>query len=200
MNVDTQHFGHIRQTLRLRLYFVIALLRKGYLSFLQSFGWPLILLFVCQHSFAPVYYWHMMFLRSNDYMSSVAKILISKVRRDVFGKTAWWESHTYFLDTSSFIPCIPQLAHHRKQSTLSINASLTMPTRIGIIIHRLFDRHALLHSYPNERWKWSALQKKDNRCRVSAGSKTFAVTFLEEFGHLCGREMRCLMTTAKWRK
>ena len=36
-----------------------------------------------------------------------------------------------------------------------------------------------------------------SRCRVSAGSKTFTVTFLEDFGVLCGREMRCLMTTAK---
>ena len=35
---------------------------------------------------------------------------------------------------------------------------------------------------------------------VSAGSKTFAVTFAEDFGHLCGREMRCLMPTAKRRK
>ena len=38
------------------------------------------------------------------------------------------------------------------------------------------------------------------RCGASEGFKTFAVTFFEDFGVLCGREMRCLMTTAKRRK
>ena len=39
-----------------------------------------------------------------------------------------------------------------------------------------------------------------NRCGAFAVSQTFAVTFLEDFGVLCGREMRCLMTTARWWK
>ena len=47
----------------------------------------------------------------------------------------------------------------------------------------------------------SCRRKKDSRCGASAGFKTFTVTFAEDFGVLCGREMRSLMTTAKqWKQ
>lgn len=64
-----------------------------------------------------------------------------------------------------------------------------MPTRIGIIIRASsIDTPYCILTQTNSGGEVSCRRKKDRRCGASAGFKTFAVTFAEDFGTFAGEK------------